>query len=259
MLNAGDGAAVVVDTGPDPPAMDACLDRLHVDALPVVVLTHFHADHVDGLPAVLRGRRVGEVEVTATEDPAYGAVEVHRWAAAVGVPVRVPSYGEVRRVGDLTWQVIGPVSSAPGGGRGEEGSVANNASLVLLVRGARRAAAAGRRHGARGPAAPRRVAAGAAGRRPQGAAPREPLPGPRPARRRSARGWRWCRWAGTTTTGTPPGARSRCCVAPACGSSAPTRTVTSPSRCATDGWGCSAGAAGGTDRRRPVRRARRRR
>ncbi len=49
------------------------------------------------------------------------------------MPVRVPSYGEVRRVGDLTWQVIGPVSSAPGGARGEEGSVANNASLVLLV------------------------------------------------------------------------------------------------------------------------------
>ena len=40
---------MVVDTGPDPPAMDACLDRLGVRALPVVVLTHFHADHVDGL------------------------------------------------------------------------------------------------------------------------------------------------------------------------------------------------------------------
>jgi competence protein ComEC len=133
VLNAGQGSAVVVDTGPDPPAMDACLDRLHVRVLPVVVLTHFHADHVDGLPAVLRGRRVGEVDVTATEDPAYGAVEVRRWAGAAHVPVRVPAYGEVRRVGDLTWQVIGPVSAVSGGGHGEEGSVANNASLVLLV------------------------------------------------------------------------------------------------------------------------------
>ncbi|MEO5710406.1 MAG: ComEC/Rec2 family competence protein [Nocardioidaceae bacterium] len=133
VLNAGGGAAVVVDTGPDPPAMDACLDRLHVSSLPVVVLTHFHADHVDGLPAVLPGRRAGEVDVTATEDPVYGAVEVHRWAAAAHVPVRVPAYGEVRRVGDLTWQVIGPVSAALGGAHAEEGSVANNASLVLLV------------------------------------------------------------------------------------------------------------------------------
>jgi competence protein ComEC len=135
VLNAGGGAAVVVDTGPDPPAMDACLDRLDVKALPVVVLTHFHADHVDGLAAVLTGRRVGEVDVTATEEPAYGAEQVHRWARTAQVPVRVPSYGEVRRVGALTWQVVGPVTTgAPGGQEeGEEGSVANNASLVLLV------------------------------------------------------------------------------------------------------------------------------
>jgi competence protein ComEC len=133
VLNAGAGAAVVVDTGPDPPAMARCLDRLGVRTLPVVVLTHFHADHVDGLPAVLHGRPVGELEVTATEDPSYGAAQVHRWAARARVPVRVPAYGEVRRVGDLTWQVIGPVGSAAGGRHGEEGSVANNSSLVLLV------------------------------------------------------------------------------------------------------------------------------
>ena len=133
VLNAGGGTAVVVDTGPDPPAMSACLDRLGVERLAVVVLTHFHADHVDGLAAVLDGRRVGEVDVTATEDPAYGAVEVRRRAAAARVPVRVPGYGEVRRLGQLTWQVVGPVSAASGGEHGEEGSAANNASLVLLV------------------------------------------------------------------------------------------------------------------------------
>lgn len=133
VLNTGLGSAVVVDTGPDPPAMDACLDRLGVRTLPVVVLTHFHADHVDGLPAVLAGRRVGELDVTATEEPAYGAEQVRRWAVAARVPVRVPAYDEVRRVGDVTWQVVGPVSSGVDGHHGEEGSVANNASLVLLV------------------------------------------------------------------------------------------------------------------------------
>jgi competence protein ComEC len=49
------------------------------------------------------------------------------------VAVGVPAYGELRRVGDLTWQVLGPVSAGVGGGHDEEGSVANNASLVLLV------------------------------------------------------------------------------------------------------------------------------
>lgn len=132
VLNAGDGRAVVVDTGPDPSAMQRCLARLDVRSLPVVVLTHFHADHIDGLPAVLQHLRPGEVEVTGTEDPAYGAREVHQWATAERVPVRVPAYGEVRRVGGLTWQVVGP-RQARSGVSGEEGSRANNASLVLLV------------------------------------------------------------------------------------------------------------------------------
>jgi competence protein ComEC len=134
VLNAGAGHAVVVDTGPDPTAMRRCLGRLHVTALPVVVLTHFHADHVDGLPGVLGDHAVGEIEVTGTREPAAGAAEVDRWAAAAGVPLRVPTYGEVRRVGDLTWQVLGPERPPdPSESHGEEGSVANNASLVLLV------------------------------------------------------------------------------------------------------------------------------
>jgi competence protein ComEC len=102
--------------------------------VPVVVLTHFHADHIDGLPVVLAGWPVGVVAVTATRVPPEGAAQVDRWAAAAHVPVRVPSYDEVQRVGDLTWQVIGPEGGLYGDDNAEEGSVANNASLVLLVR-----------------------------------------------------------------------------------------------------------------------------
>jgi competence protein ComEC len=133
VLNAGGSRGVLVDTGPDPRAMDRCLGRLGIGAVPVVVLTHFHADHVDGLPAVLADHRVGEVDVTATEEPPGGAREVRRWTAAAHLTERVPPLGEVRRVGDLTWQVIGPVAAPSAAGHGEEGAVANNASLVLLV------------------------------------------------------------------------------------------------------------------------------
>ena len=35
-----------------------------------MVLTHFHADHVAGLPGVLRGRAVGAIETTGFEEPA---------------------------------------------------------------------------------------------------------------------------------------------------------------------------------------------
>ncbi|NEE35081.1 MBL fold metallo-hydrolase, partial [Streptomyces sp. SID7982] len=88
VLAAGPGAAVLVDTGPDPLAVDRCLRVLGVDRVPLVVLTHFHADHTGGLAGVLRGRPVGLVETTALADPPAQAALVHRTAAAAGVPVR---------------------------------------------------------------------------------------------------------------------------------------------------------------------------
>ena len=57
VLNAGRGSAVVVDAGPDPVAVDQCLDRLGVSRIPLLVLTHFHADHVGGVAGVLDDRR----------------------------------------------------------------------------------------------------------------------------------------------------------------------------------------------------------
>ena len=128
VLATGPAEAVVIDAGPDPAAVDRCLHRLGVERLPAVVLTHFHADHVDGLPGVLRGREVGEIQVTGLRDPEEGAVQVEGWAAAAQVPLRVPAYAEQRSVGAVTWQVVGP--------RRESAAGANDASLTLLVESA---------------------------------------------------------------------------------------------------------------------------
>jgi competence protein ComEC len=133
VLNAGAGTALVVDVGPDPLAIDRCLDRLGVERLAAVVLTHFHEDHVAGLPAVLEERPPDEVVVTAFADPVSGAESVVRWAEAAGVPVRVPAYGEVRRLGSLTWQVVGPSGRFATGAAVSKGSSANNASVAMLV------------------------------------------------------------------------------------------------------------------------------
>ncbi len=128
VLRAAQHAAVVVDAGPDPLAMDACLDRLEVTSVPLLVLTHFHADHVDGVTGVLEGRRVGEVEGTSLADPVAGAREV---GAAIGRDPSLPSYGVTRTVGDVTLQEVWPRPGAILGGSGE--SAPNNASVVILA------------------------------------------------------------------------------------------------------------------------------
>lgn len=108
VLAAGDGTALVVDTGPEPQAIDRCLTDLGVRRIPLLVLTHFHADHVDGLPGALRGRAVGAIETTTLQDPPGQAQFVHRVAAAARVPVIRAVPGERRHLGLLAWQVLWP-------------------------------------------------------------------------------------------------------------------------------------------------------
>ncbi|MGW3010814.1 ComEC/Rec2 family competence protein [Streptomyces sp. NPDC001219] len=149
VLAAGDGTALVVDTGPEPQAIDRCLTDLGVRRIPLLVLTHFHADHVDGLPGALRGRAVGAIETTTLQEPPGQAQFVHATAAAARVPVVRATPGERRRLGPLTWEVLWPPAPPPGlprpGGPDNPGSPSipadpgdldgpNDASVTLLVR-----------------------------------------------------------------------------------------------------------------------------
>jgi competence protein ComEC len=128
VLAAGPGHGVVVDAGPEPRAVDRCLRGMGVHRVPVVVLTHLHADHVEGLPGVLRGRAVGEVQLGGHDEPAAELHRVLRWSRAADVPVTRAAVGDRVRVGLLTWTVLWPVRVV------HAGSVPNNASTVLLVR-----------------------------------------------------------------------------------------------------------------------------
>ncbi|MZF88075.1 ComEC/Rec2 family competence protein [Streptomyces sp. SID5643] len=115
VLAAGEGSGVVVDAGPDPQLVDHCLRSLGISRIPLVVLTHFHADHVAGLPGVLRGREVGAIETTGFEEPADQAAFVRRLAAARRIPLTRAAAGEQRRTGQLAWEVVWPPPSPPRG------------------------------------------------------------------------------------------------------------------------------------------------
>ncbi|GAU69986.1 integral membrane protein MviN [Streptomyces sp. NBRC 110611] len=138
VLAAGDGTALVVDTGPEPRAIDRCLTDLGIRRIPLLILTHFHADHVDGLPGALRGRSVGAIETTTLEDPPGQAAFVRATSAAARIPVIRAMPGERRRLGPLSWEVLWPPAPAPAAAPGAFGSGAvegpNDASVTLLVR-----------------------------------------------------------------------------------------------------------------------------
>ncbi|MFE1175881.1 ComEC/Rec2 family competence protein [Streptomyces sp. NPDC058773] len=145
VLAAGDGTALVVDTGPEPQAIDRCLTDLGVRRIPLLVLTHFHADHVDGLPGALRGRSVGAIETTTLQDPPGQAQFVRSTAAAARVPIVRATPGERRHLGPLTWEVLWPPAPPDFPGPGSPGSPdipsdpdaldgPNDASVTLLVR-----------------------------------------------------------------------------------------------------------------------------
>ncbi|MFI6543795.1 ComEC/Rec2 family competence protein [Streptomyces prunicolor] len=129
VLAAGKGTGVVVDAGPDPKLVDQCLRTLGITRIPLVVLTHFHADHVAGLPGVLRGRAVGAIETTSFEEPADQAEFVRRAAAEQHIPITRAVAGEQRRTGPLSWQVLWP---PPRPAPDPDGP--NDASVALLVR-----------------------------------------------------------------------------------------------------------------------------
>ncbi|MET8544953.1 ComEC/Rec2 family competence protein [Kitasatospora sp. NPDC004799] len=123
------GSAVVIDTGPDPNAADRCLRDLGITTVPLLLLTHFHADHVEGVPGVLRGRRVGAVEGTTLDDPPGEAARVRGWAAGAGLPLLRAGRGERRSAGqELAWDVVWP-----GPGTAAEAPGPNNASVALMV------------------------------------------------------------------------------------------------------------------------------
>ncbi|MGW4228192.1 ComEC/Rec2 family competence protein [Streptomyces sp. NPDC004980] len=134
VLAAGEGTGVVVDTGPDPRLVDRCLRDLGITRVPLLLLTHFHADHVRGLPGALRGREVAAIQTTSLDEPAEQAAFVKRTAATADVPVVPAVPGERRRFGPLDWRVLWPAADAPGAVPAFVTDEPNDSSVTLFVR-----------------------------------------------------------------------------------------------------------------------------
>jgi competence protein ComEC len=115
-----DGAAHgLVDVGPDPKPLNACLSTLGVDRIDLLVLTHYDKDHVGGLQAVVG--RVGTALVGQPTD-AHDRSLVESLVSG-GADVRIAASGDHGTLGALDWRVLWPTAGGHSMQTGNEGSV----------------------------------------------------------------------------------------------------------------------------------------
>ena len=134
VLRTGPDRAVLVDVGPDPAAVDRCLRRLDVSVLPLLMISHFHADHIDGLAGAVRRRTVEALVLPHFREPQPGADTIARAAAHRRLHAVVVGPGWRYKLSGLQIDVLGPERTETG-----TRSDPNNNSLVVMmtVRGVR--------------------------------------------------------------------------------------------------------------------------
>lgn len=134
LVRTGRGSAILIDAGPEPDAIASCLRDAGIARIALLVLSHFHADHVGGLPGVYRAATVQAALLNPLDSPAREAAAVRRMLAAQGTPTRTAAPGDQLVVGEASWQTLqaAPFGTASASvGRGEGESAAENDSSVL--------------------------------------------------------------------------------------------------------------------------------
>ena len=130
VINLGEHRGVVVDVGPDPQLIDKCLKQFAITQVSILVLTHFHADHVEGLPGLLKGRTVGQVWVSPQIDPAFESDRVQRWLKEIPqIPVTAGFAAQLlSNRGPIKFHVLWPKLGAQ--------DSPNNSSIVMAINSA---------------------------------------------------------------------------------------------------------------------------
>lgn len=121
LINLGNSSAILFDAGPDVSKLQQCLREFKVKKLPLVVVSHAHADHYAGLKG-LSGVTIGEI-----------------WSNRAEVDFTARSVREVRagfeaRIGEVELKILWPQTGAElFQSISGDGSPENNRSVVSLV------------------------------------------------------------------------------------------------------------------------------
>ena len=134
VINLGKENAILIDTGPDPVLVDKCLTSLKIKAIPLLVLTHFHMDHVGGLSGAINNRKISQVWLTNFDQPLVEHEIVTKELGAI--KQYFPNRGYRTEFnspkGKVIIKVLWPIP-ATAESIGHDGTTINNSSLVLLI------------------------------------------------------------------------------------------------------------------------------
>jgi competence protein ComEC len=111
VVRASTDTAVLVDTGPAPPALDQCLIALGVRSLARIVLTGGTSSAIGGLPGALHARAVGGIDA-GSQLAADADGRVRGWALASHIAVATAVPEVVHAVGNAQWRVVAEFASA---------------------------------------------------------------------------------------------------------------------------------------------------
>ncbi|MCX8529865.1 MAG: ComEC/Rec2 family competence protein [Rhodoluna sp.] len=118
------GQIAVVDVGREPKPIDDCLNSLGIHEINLLVLTHFDADHIAGLPGALDGRVVDQTLITPWPDD-RPLVGLTRHLLQGVSPVTKAGVGTNGQLGAISWQVLSPSPTAV------EATDSNDGSIVI--------------------------------------------------------------------------------------------------------------------------------
>ncbi|WP_374947718.1 ComEC/Rec2 family competence protein [Agreia sp.] len=130
LVRSGDAIALI-DTGPEPEALRLCLERMQIDHVDLLVLTHFDLDHIGGLDAA-----VGLSDTVLVGPTDGGADEgVVRRLVASGAMVHEASRGDTGELGALSWTVLWPLEDTTLRGNGASVTLQFSGDLDALFLG----------------------------------------------------------------------------------------------------------------------------
>jgi len=124
LLNLGKGSAILFDAGPDPNLLRRCLASAGIRSLPLVVLSHGHADHYFGLKEISSHVNVGSIwsngSPTLNDFTENRALKVNQ--------------GTKAQIGSVTLEVLWPtIHATEFSSLSGDGSAENNRSVVVLA------------------------------------------------------------------------------------------------------------------------------